>query len=91
MQTPTGDMLVNQLLTGFLDAAVVYLSNAAGHREELDAVRIHGLSCALAVQPFAVSNTSPFPALVERLHKYLTTRELKLMFGAEGFQWTLAE
>ena len=28
VQTPTGDMLVNQLLTGSLDAAVVYLSNA---------------------------------------------------------------
>ena len=91
VQTPTGDMLVNQLLTGSLDAAVVYLSNAAGHREDLDAVRIQGLSCALAIQPFAVSNTSPFPTLVERLHKSLTTRESQLMFEAEGFQWTLAE
>jgi ABC-type molybdate transport system substrate-binding protein len=84
-------MLVNQLLTGSLDAAVVYLSNAAGHREDLDAVRIHGLSCALAVQPFAVSNSSPFPALVERLHKYLTTRESQSIFEAEGFKWTLAD
>ncbi len=30
VQTPTGDMLVNQMRTGSLDAAVVYLSNAAG-------------------------------------------------------------
>ncbi|HBE66832.1 MAG TPA: hypothetical protein DDW52_01655, partial [Planctomycetaceae bacterium] len=42
VQTPTGDMLVNQLRTGSLDAAVVYLSNAAGSADVLDAVRIKG-------------------------------------------------
>ncbi|MFO1002962.1 MAG: hypothetical protein U0936_21740 [Planctomycetaceae bacterium] len=52
VQTPTGDMLVNQLLTGSLDAAVVYLSNASGVGEQLDAVRIHGLSCSVAPQLF---------------------------------------
>src|SRR5262249_50084523 len=32
VQSPTGDMLVNQMLTGSLDAVVVYGSNRAGPR-----------------------------------------------------------
>jgi hypothetical protein len=45
----------------------------------------------LAVQPFAVSDTSPFPALTRRLQAYLTTRKSQLMFEAEGFGWTLSD
>ncbi len=44
-----------------------------------------------AVQSFVASNSSPFAALAERLHKYLTTHESKLMFEAKGFKWTLAK
>ena len=46
VQTPTGDMLVNQMRAGSLDAAVVYLSNTAGSGDFLDAVRIQGLEAA---------------------------------------------
>ena len=88
VQTPTGDMLVNQLLTGSLDAAVVYLSNAAGADEELDAVRIHGLTCSVATQPFAVSTKSQFPALGSRLLEKLGSAESKSYFESEGFRWT---
>ncbi len=88
VQTPTGDMLVNQLLTGSLDAAVVYLSNAAGAGEELDAVRIHGLTCSVATQPFAVSTKSQFPALGSRLLEKLGSAESKSYFESEGFRWT---
>ena len=42
VQSPTGDMLVNQLKAGGLDAAVAYLSNAAGSADVLSAVRIVG-------------------------------------------------
>ena len=38
VQSPTGDMLVNQMRSGSLDAAVAYLSNAAGSADHLDAV-----------------------------------------------------
>ncbi len=40
VQTPTGDMLVNQMRSGSLDAAVAYLSNAAGAAEALDPQRV---------------------------------------------------
>ena len=55
VQSPTGDMLVNQMLTGSLDAAVVYLSNAAGAGAKLDALAIQGIECSTATQPWAVA------------------------------------
>ncbi len=86
-QTPTGDMLVNQLLTGALDAAVVYLSNAAGAGEKLDAVRIQGLECSIATQPWAVAKESPHGHLASRLFQKICSTESQQTFAAEGFQW----
>lgn len=89
VQSPTGDMLVNQMLTGSLDAAVVYLSNAAGAGEKLDAVPITGLDCATATQPWAVAQESKFPQLASRLFQQICSGESQEIFAAEGFQWQL--
>ena len=88
VQTPTGDMLVNQLRTGSLDAAVAYLSNAAGAAEELDAIQITGLACAVATQPFAVAEDSPHAQLASRLFERLQSADSKRAFMNEGFTWT---
>jgi len=88
VQSPTGDMLVNQLRTGSLDAAVVYLSNAAGAADYLDAIRIQGLVCALATQPYAVANGSPNARMAERLFQRLCSEESRSIFEAEGFRWS---
>jgi molybdate transport system substrate-binding protein len=87
VQTPTGDMLVNQLRTGSLDAAVVYLSNATGAGDELDAVRILGIPCSVAVQPLAISRETPHPQLASRLFQALTNSVARETFEAEGFRW----
>ena len=87
VQTPTGDMLVNQLRAGSLDAAVAYLSNAAGAADYLDAIRIQGLSCSVATQPFAVAENSPHTQLAERLFLKLCSAESQEIFLDEGFQW----
>jgi ABC-type molybdate transport system substrate-binding protein len=87
VQTPTGDMLVNQLRTGSLDAAVAYLSNAAGAAEELDAVQIQGLPCSVATQPLAMSTETRFPQLTARLFQRLCSAESRQTFEAEGFRW----
>ncbi len=89
VQTPTGDMLVNQMLTGSLDAAVVYLSNAAGAGEKLDAVQIQGLECSVAIQPFAVSPKSPNAQTASRLFAAITAASSQEDFLAEGFHWDL--
>ncbi|MGV2337692.1 MAG UNVERIFIED_CONTAM: molybdate ABC transporter substrate-binding protein [Planctomycetaceae bacterium] len=89
VQTPTGDMLVNQLRTGSLDAAVAYLSNAAGAADFLDAVQIQGIPCAVAVQPWAVSEETRYPLLAGRLFDRIRSAESQEIFAAEGFRWQL--
>lgn len=89
VQTPTGDMLVNQLRTGSLDAAVAYLSNAAGAAEFLDAVEIQGIPCSTATQPWSVAKNSKYPLLADRLFQRICSAESQDVFEAEGFQWQL--
>ncbi len=89
VQTPTGDMLVNQLRTGSLDAAVVYLSNAAGAGDDVDAVRIQDLECAVATQPIAISPDSPNAQTARRLFERICSTESMDSFVLEGFRWQL--
>jgi ABC-type molybdate transport system substrate-binding protein len=91
VQTPTGDMLVNQLRTGSLDAAVAYLSNAAGAADFLDAVQIQGIPCAVAVQPWAVSEETRYPRLAGRLFDQIRSAESQEIFAAEGFRWQMSQ
>lgn len=86
VQSPTGDMLVNQMLTGSLDAVVVYVSNAAGHADVFDAIPID-IPCAFAEQPFAVGTKTEYPQLCGRLRDALLSRESKDRFAAYGFTW----
>ena len=89
VQTPTGDMLVNQLRAGSLDAAVAYLSNAAGSAEYLDAIRIQGIDCSVATQPWAVAKESKYPNLASRLFQQICSAESQDIFAAEGFRWQI--
>lgn len=87
VQTPSGDMLVNQMQTGSLDAAVAYLSNAAGAAEFLDAIQIQGIPCSVAIQPLAVAPTSPNFQTTSRLFQTLISDDSQETFEAEGFRW----
>lgn len=87
VQTPTGDMLVNQMRAGSLDAAVAYVSNAATAGKELDAIRIDGLPCAIAIQPMAVGKDSRHPQLTARLMAVLRSAPSRVRFEATGFHW----
>lgn len=87
VQTPTGDMLVNQMRSGSLDAAVAYLSNAAGSSEFLDAIRIQGLPCSVATQPYGIARDSGHRQLSERLFQAIRTNSSKEKFASEGFRW----
>jgi ABC-type molybdate transport system substrate-binding protein len=86
VQAPAGEMLVNQLLAGGLDAAVTYVSNAAGSAEQLEAIAI-SMPCAIAHQPLAIGKASKFPQLAARLTTALTTPESRQRFEALGFVW----
>lgn len=91
VQTPTGDMLVNQLRTGSLDAAVAYLSNAAGAADVLDAIQIQGISCSTATQPWGVAQDSRYPQTAARLFVALASAESQATFASQGFGWKLPQ
>jgi hypothetical protein len=80
-------MLVNQMRSGSLDAAVAYLSNAAGSAEFLDAIRIQGLPCSVATQPFGTAKDSKNKRLVQRLLHAIRADTSHQLFTSEGFGW----
>lgn len=86
VQTPTGDMLVNQMRSGSLDAAVAYLSNAAGAKDDLDAIRIQGIPCSIASQPFGIAKETPHKQLAARLLTAIKAKESQDRFTKEGFR-----
>ncbi|MFO0878539.1 MAG: substrate-binding domain-containing protein [Gemmataceae bacterium] len=86
VQSPTGDMLVNQMLTGSLDAVIAYISNAAGHADQLEAIPID-IPCAIADQPFARGRSTEYPYLLGRLLDALRSHESRERFEAFGFRW----
>jgi ABC-type molybdate transport system substrate-binding protein len=85
-QTPTADLLVNQLRAGGLDAVIVYEANVSQVREHLDIVRIDRPS-AKAVQPFAVARDSQNQRLAQRLLDAIASAESQEKYKKAGFQW----
>ncbi|MBM4081335.1 MAG: hypothetical protein FJ278_16655, partial [Planctomycetes bacterium] len=83
-QVPTADFLVNQLRTGSLDAAIVYIVNVNPVKEHLEAFPIKHAG-AKAVQPFSVAPKSPNARLAYRLLDYL--RAHRARFEEAGFRW----
>lgn len=86
VQSATGDHLINQLRTGSLDAVLVYISNAAKCREQVEVIQLQQAS-AKAIQPFAVGRSSDHKHLAQRLLKAITTATSKRQFEELGFQW----
>jgi len=85
-QLPAGDMLVNDMLAGSLDAIVAYVSNVTGHEDELETVSVD-VPCALAVQPIAMGRASKHKQLTQRLLAAIRSAESKERFEANGFHW----
>lgn len=86
VDSPTGDLLVNQMRAGSLDAVIVCRSNAAQVREHVETVEIeHPL--AGMTQPYAVARQSPHRHLLLRLQERLTDAESRHRFEAAGFDW----
>ena len=86
VQTPTADLLVNQLRAGALDAAIVYQANTSQVRDSLEVIPIEAPE-ALAIQPYAVGSSSSFPFLMERLRDTLASADSRRRFEEVGFVW----
>ncbi|HWG44577.1 MAG TPA: molybdate ABC transporter substrate-binding protein [Gemmataceae bacterium] len=86
VQSPTGDMLINQLLTGSLDAIIAYISNGANAADKLEAIPL-AIPCAIAVQPIAIGKDSEYKQLTQRLVDAIRSRESRERFESYGFHW----
>ena len=85
-QTPTADLLVNQMRTGALDAVVVYAANTSKVRDSLEVVRLDQPG-SIAVQPYAVGKNSGHRQLMERLRAAIQSDESRATYEALGFRW----
>lgn len=88
MQTPTGDLLVNQLRTsrGSLDAVVAYRVNANKAGSDVTILTLNAPG-ARAEQTFSVGAKSKHKQMVRRLHAALLTSEAGQRYAAAGFKW----
>ena len=91
VESPTGDLLVNQLLTGSLDAVVCYVSNVTPNRDKLDAVPVTGIPCAAPEQPIAIARGSTKPGAGREVDRVPTVgrvagavREAGVRLGTRG-------
>jgi ABC-type molybdate transport system substrate-binding protein len=84
VEVPTADLLINQLRTGALDAAIVYEVNALLQAEHLEFVEIKHPG-AEALQPFGVRVGSPRERLARRMEDYF--RAHPEAFERAGFVW----
>ncbi|MCM4151038.1 molybdate ABC transporter substrate-binding protein [Arenibacter sp. N53] len=85
-QTPTADLLVNQIRTGSLDAVVVYEANIAQVRDKLDMVELTEKE-ASALQNFGISVNSNHQYLLKRLLKSITSTASREQYLKNGFHW----
>lgn len=86
VQTPTADLLVNQLRAGGLDAAVVFRSNTTWVRDQLQVVD-WTQSNVIATQPYAVSLRSAHRLTADRLLDALRSPASRDSFQKAGFRW----
>ena len=86
VQTPTADLLVNQMRAGALDAAVVYRANTSQVGDTLDIIEL-AQPAAVATQPYAIGRASERPQLMRRLQEALRSADSRQCFERAGFQW----
>lgn len=86
VQTPTADLLVNQMRSGSLDAVVVYQANTLHAGPGLEVVPLTDPG-ASATQPYAVRAGSRHRRIMERLLETLQAEESRHRFETNGFDW----
>lgn len=85
-QTPTADMLVNQLQIGALDAALVYISNVTLVKDKLEIIDIDGAGNS-AVQNYGIVKKSNNGWMMKRLLEELSTERSVYSFRKNGMMF----
>ena len=86
--TPTADLLVNQLRVGGLDASIVYRANVSMVTDKLEVISITE-SDPRAEQPIAIGKDSQYHYLMHRLLDEISSAESRKIFEARGFRWRI--
>lgn len=85
-EMPTADLLVAQVLTGGLDASIVYAANASTSKDQLDIIRIDN-PLAIARQPIAITKSGRHAALCSRLIEAIKSLRSRNRFEKLDFRW----
>ena len=86
VETPTADLLVNQLLAGLLDAVIVYEASCANVLGNLELIHLN-LSSAKAIQSIAVGRRSDRKHMANRLLEAIQSPQSQITFESIGFRW----
>ncbi len=84
--TPTADLLVNQLRVGGLDASIVYMANVSQVKDKLEIIPITEAN-PLAEQPIAIGKKSEYRFLLQRLLNEIESAQSREKFESHGFRW----
>ncbi|MCT4586946.1 MAG: substrate-binding domain-containing protein [Carboxylicivirga sp.] len=85
-QTPTADLLVNQLRTGSLDAVIVYEANLSQVMDKVTMVQVTDKE-AMAIQNVGLGVHNKYPYTTRRLLDALVTEQSKQNYLSNGFHW----
>jgi len=86
LSSATADRLVENVVIGGVDAAIVYKANTSQQLDNLQVIPINDPS-AHAVQPIAVGTNSDYKHLTARLVAALREAQSKERFESLGFEW----
>lgn len=82
----TADRLVEAVVIGGIDAAIVYRANTTRQAGKLHVIDLNDPT-ANAIQPIAVAADSTYPWLTARLVDRLRSDDSRRQFEAAGFRW----
>ena len=85
-QTPTADLLVNQLRTSSLDAVIVYEANITQVKDKVTVIPINNPK-AIAFQNYGIGQNTSHYWLLTRLLNSITSDASKQIFLKNGFSW----
>ena len=83
-QTPTADLLVNQMRTGSLDAAIVYMANTSQVKDKFTIIPVEN---ANATQNFGLGVNSGHKNLLRRLFQFIISDSSRKNYLKNGFEW----
>lgn len=88
VEKPSSALLVPDVVTGHVDAAVAYITDVLANEDAIDVIRVAS-PLNRAIQPFSIARTSDHKYLVRRLYRRIA--DSPEAFERVGFHFRLAD